>query len=365
MTPITSILIQFLVKPSISNNWDSYEWHNLLQEAYLTGLVARVYWILQKQNLLGNVPEQLMWHLESANLVFSSHQQDVKLEIKGICNALKMAGITPVFLKGTAYMLANDICFHGRLFSDIDIFVPKDSLNSVEEMLKWNGWVGEKLDEHDEKYYRDWMHEIPPMTNNKTGMTIDVHHNLVPLVSRIKLSSDKLLENTIVNEDGRKTLAPEDKVLHSAAHLLLDSEFKHGFRDLHDLFLLITTNLDTDRDFIDKLHRRSNQLGFNLVLFYCLSLLQNLFGLGADKAVLKMCKGHALSSPFRHVTLLSFQKVLTPSPLRHRSSKYRLSSFLLFVRSHWLKMPVHILLPHLLYKAFVTPYLKRKENAEK
>ena len=73
------------------------------------------------------------------------------------------------------------------------------------------------------------MHEIPPMTNSVSGMTIDVHHNLVPLVSRMRLNGDEFLNKSKANEHGIVTLSSEDKVLHSAIHLLLDGEFNHGF----------------------------------------------------------------------------------------------------------------------------------------
>ena len=34
-----------------------------------------------------------------------------------------------------------------------------------------------------------------------------------------------------------------------------------------------------------------------------------------------------------------------------------------FVRAHWLRMPVHLLLPHLLHKAFISPYQREPKPA--
>ena len=31
-----------------------------------------------------------------------------------------------------------------------------------------------------------------------------------------------------------------------------------------------------------------------------------------------------------------------------------------FIRAHWLRMPAHLLIPHLLHKAFISPYLDNK-----
>jgi hypothetical protein len=250
------------------------------------------------------------------------------------------------------------------LFADVDIFVDKSDINATEEMLRWNGWIAEKLDEHDEKYYRNWMHEIPPMVNSKTNMTIDVHHNLIPLVSRIKLDSTKLKDRIVSNQDGIRSLAPEDKVLHSAAHLLLDGEFDNGFRDIHDLYLLITEGVSINADFLDLLQKRAEQLGFELVLYYCLRLQQRIFALTiADKYIVAL--EAKISSPIiAKLVLEMLFTVIHPSTTLADSRKQRTYALMLFIRSHWLKMPMHILVPHLFHKAFITPYIEWKKNKE-
>ncbi|RMG34887.1 MAG: hypothetical protein D6720_08325 [Gammaproteobacteria bacterium] len=39
-----------------------------------------------------------------------------------------------------------------------------------------------------------------------------------------------------------------------------------------------------------------------------------------------------------------------------------IARLLLFIRAHYLRMPLHMLLPHLAYKAFVAPYRERKQE---
>ncbi|NQY62244.1 MAG: nucleotidyltransferase family protein [Alteromonadaceae bacterium] len=363
----SNVLVKFLITPIIVNRWSQKEWQQLIQQAYVTNLMARVHFILNDNKLIKYVPNNVEWHFTSAHKVYLAHQQDVLNEVSVICNALKLANIAPVFLKGTAYLLADDKCNQGRLFSDVDIFVIKSELDSTEKMLHWNGWVGEEVDQHDEKYYRDWMHEIPPMTNTKTHMTIDVHHNLVPLVSRIKLNSDKLLE-TIETVGDYKILSMEDRILHSAVHLLLDGEFNQGFRDLHDLYLLISDGLSVNKDFLVVLYTRSQQLGFELILYYCLSLMSIVFNLDVDTRVTKEFEKNIKSPLTAKLVLKLFCQVLNPTEKLIKSYKYRISLFMLFIRSHWIKMPFQMLIPHLLYKAFITPYNEwkkaQKQNEE-
>jgi hypothetical protein len=353
-------LITFIHQPKSIENWTPCLWDQFLQQAYNTGLLARVFSILTEHDLFESVPEHLKWHFNSANIVYLAHKQDVLLEVEYIEKALKPAGITPVFLKGAAYLLNEAKCSDGRLFADVDIFVAKKDLASTEELLRWNGWVGKKVDEHDEKYYRDWMHEIPPMTNTRSGMTVDVHHNLVPLVSRMSLNSEEILANVVVNEKGIKTLSAEDKVLHSASHLLLDGEFNHGFRDLHDIYLLIVEYSMEDPLFLSRLQKRSLFLGFELIFYYCLKLQQHFFSLSVEEQLLEECEKRFKSKFIKNSVLKAMIKVLTPDVYKHRSTSFNTALFILFIRSHWLKMPMHILIPHLIYKSLISPIKQRK-----
>jgi hypothetical protein len=353
-------IIILLCHPQKVKKWETHQWDELLQQAYSTGLVGRIYSILSNAELFAFVPDLLQWHFTSAHTVFLAHKHDVLSEIGYIEKALKPAGIHPVFLKGSAYILAGAKCSQGRLFADIDIFVSKKELPATEEILRWSGWAGKKMDKHDEKYYRDWMHEIPPMTNTRTGMTIDVHHNLVPVVSRMRLNSEKIFSNVMIDNKGVKTLSAEDKVLHSAAHLLLDGEFNHGFRDLHDVYLLIVEYTAKDPIFLSRLQQRSIDLGFELIFFYCLKLQCYFFALSVEDNLLVECEKRLKSVVISRQILKLFIKVLSPNITNHGSQSYKNALFLLFLRAHWLKMPTHILLPHLLYKSFVAPFNRRK-----
>lgn len=353
-------IIIFICQPQAVAKWLPSQWDELLQQAYNTGLLARVYATLQEHDLFEFVPENLKWHFSSANTVFLAHKQDVLLEVEHIEKALKPAGITPIFLKGAAYLLDGAKCSDGRLFADIDIFVAKKDLASTEEMLRWSGWIGKQMDKHDEKYYRDWMHEIPPMTNTRSWMTIDVHHNLVPLVSRMSLNSDEILADVIINEKGIKTLSSEDKVLHSASHLLLDGEFNHGFRDLHDIYLLMAEYTAKDPLFLSRLQKRALFLGFELIFYYCLKLEQHFFSLSVEEHLFIECEKRFNSKIVPENVLKVMIKVLTPDVYKHRSLSFNIALFILFIRSHWLKMPIHILIPHLIYKSLISPIKQRK-----
>ncbi len=83
-------------------------------------------------------------------------------------------------LKGAAYLVADLPSSAGRLFSDVDILVPKPRLPEVESHLTMHGWMTTHHSGYDQRYYRERMHELPPMEHVHRGTTIDVHHTILP-----------------------------------------------------------------------------------------------------------------------------------------------------------------------------------------
>ena len=89
-------------------------------------------------------------------------------------------------------------------------------------------------DAYDQRYYRQWMHELPPLRHMTRQTVLDVHHTILPLTAHLKPDPAKLWE-AAVGIEGQVNfcvLAPVDMVLHSATHLFHDGELEHGLRDL-------------------------------------------------------------------------------------------------------------------------------------
>ena len=257
-----------------------------------------------------------------------------------------------IFLKGAAYHVTAEPAGRGRLFSDVDILVPEEKLLDVERALITAGWMTNTIDPYDQKYYRQWMHEIPPLRHLKRKTSIDVHHNILPKTSRFCPDAKKLLANIVkIPEKNIWALAPEDRVLHSATHLFHEGEFEQGFRDLSDLDLL-PKEFSAQENFWEKLLQRADELLQQIPLFYALRYTHQIL---QTPVPLKVLEASAQQAPNRINTKLMdalFLRALMPD---HESCNDRwtgLARWLLFVRSHWLKMPVYLMVPHLLRKSF-------------
>ena len=136
-------------------------------------------------------------------------------------------------MKGAGYVLGGIANARGRLSSDIDILVPKAALPDVELALAKAGWLGMKLDDYDQQYYRRWMHEIPPLRHRHRATVIDVHHTILPLTLRITPDADALISDALPVPVGSHTayvLTLEDMVIHAAVHAFYDGELNSRLR---------------------------------------------------------------------------------------------------------------------------------------
>ena len=130
-----TMLVSLLCEPSTAASLSLSQWDLILRQARESGLLSRLAYELQKQDFAG-VPEQMLMHLESAITYAERQRQVVQWEVRCISEALEMNNVPIVLLKGAAYVVANLPAARGRIFSDIDIIVPKKHLGSVEQGLR-------------------------------------------------------------------------------------------------------------------------------------------------------------------------------------------------------------------------------------
>src|SRR5207253_1876025 len=143
--------------------------------------------------LLSQVPAAPRAHLQAARTLAQAQADAVRREVAYIDRALATTGIPIILLKGAAYLIAGLPAARGRLFSDIDILVPHGALANVETTLLLHGWQTSKTNAYDQRYYRKWMHELPPLKHVSRQTLLDVHHAILPTTARLKPDSAKLL----------------------------------------------------------------------------------------------------------------------------------------------------------------------------
>jgi hypothetical protein len=341
---MSNLLLEVLRTPDVIKEFSSEDWNLFISQGYNTRMLGRCYVNFEKLQLLAHIPTPLLWHFESAFQVSLAHKVDVKLEMHYINQALKMAGIVPIYLKGAAYELTGDDAAKGRVYSDIDIYIPKHKLPAAEQVLRWKGWVQGDVDPSDEAYYRNWMHEIPPLVHSSRGTTLDVHHNLLPVIARISIDPKKLAEGISPNAE---YLSAADRVLHSIVHLFMETEFDKGLRDLSDIDLLLKQHSQTDPMFWTQLSQRADYLDLGRLYFYALRYADMLLNTPIPADVLDLVRRrHGPNKVLLRCMDCLFINVFSQSQERVRKADNKLAHFMIFIRGHWLKMPLHILLYH-------------------
>ncbi|MBS3963341.1 MAG: nucleotidyltransferase family protein [Methylomonas sp.] len=346
-----------LAKLRLSESGDclsDQRWEQVVRLARSSGLVARLALYAQRFGSF-RPPESVAWTLQSAHSYWLAQQRIVQWELYELEKVCSFLGLPLIVLKGSAYCAADLHAGLGRVFNDIDILLPKSKLGEFKEALKWHGWYQLPLDRYDQHYYEHWMHELPPMRHIKRGTTLDVHHNIVPETCSLCPNAQLLLD-AAVNIDGTAywMLSPEDRLLHSATHLMLGGEFDNGLRDLTDIDLLLRQACDDDADFQRKLLARAAQLGLALPLFYALWACKALLHTPLSDSVLHELQSTAKLGRLRLKLMTAILlAALRPSHPLCDGLGVAVARWLLYLRSHWLKMPPQLLIPHLLRKAWL------------
>jgi len=328
------------------------QWEELIHEARRANLMGRIAQSLAELELLPRVPPAPRAQLDAALVMATAQVQAVEREVAFLRKALARVDVDLVLLKGAAYLIAGLPAARGRVFSDVDILVPAARLADVESSLMLHGWSTTHHDAYDQRYYRKWMHELPPMRHNLRMSILDVHHAILPRTARLKPDSQKLLAASvpIAGDPRLRVLAPVDMVLHSATHLFHNEELTQGLRDLADLDSLLR-HFGQDAGFWDELPRRGAELDLARPLYLGLRYAARFMGTPVPPAALR---GADLGRPPRWSARLLdtlYDRALPPVSADDVGMLTALSRRALYVRAHWLRMPPLLLARHLCVKA--------------
>jgi Uncharacterised nucleotidyltransferase len=350
-----SLLVEALTSPSVVAGLGPAQWDELIRLARTADVLARLEARIQSEGIVAEVPLPVQRHLNAARLLARRQQDELAHEVATISSVLEAEGISLVLLKGAAYAAAGMSTSKGRMVSDVDILVPRDRLLHAEAALMRAGWLATNSDAYDQYYYRKWMHEIPPLQHVHRGSVLDVHHAVVPPTAGYGLDSGMLLD-AAVPVDGQpnvRVLCDVDMVLHSAVHLMHEGELELGFRGLLDLDLMLK-ELSVKPAFWPRLLDRALTLGLQRPTYLALRYVKKMFETPVPDSTLERLLVHASGLGPARLALLDFLYARGLQP-DHPSLVDRWSGMArqtLYLRSHLLRMPWYLLLPHLARKSF-------------
>ena len=348
-----------LTTPAAVVSWGLPKWDLLIRQARRANLLPRLAVVLDDHGLMGKVPPQARAHLQAAALVPQRQEKAVRWETRQILAAIAATGTKLILLKGAAYVMAGLSPARGRVFADIDLLVPRTALPEVEAALMKHGWMTTHHNAYDQRYYRRWMHELPPMQHTTRQSVLDVHHAILPQTARLKPSAEKLRAAAIpvAGVSNLYVLAPEDMVLHCATHLFHDGELENGLRDLADLDALLR-EFSERPNFWEYLPARAAELDLLRPLFYGLRYSNQVLGTRVPAEAIRLAEAGKPPRLLLQVMDAIFLRALRPDHPTAGDTWTPVARSLLYLRAHWLRMPPLLLAWHLTVKAL----RKKKEE---
>lgn len=325
------------------------EWNRVVLHARRTQTLGQLAAQLSSAGFIDEVPPAVLKHLALSRITAQRRADAARWEIGVIRRAIS-ADTPVVLLKGCAYLLAKDTNAEGRFFSDIDVLVPRSALGKTEAALTGAGWMPSQVSDYDRRYYREWSHEVPPMEHVRRHTVVDLHHAIIPPVSRCSVSTELLLESAEEVDTGIYVLGAADRVIHCAMHLIQEGEASKVFRDLYDLYLLLEQHF-TESSKRAELYSRAQRLGLYQFVVAAVRAADSVFGTkkmatDAEKSWIASC-------------LTAVAAGSTPGA--ENQFAVQVSRIVLLAYSHWIKMPVSILIPHLFRKTMLGILAKNNE----
>jgi hypothetical protein len=312
-----------------------FDWNALVTAARAESLLGTLAFRLEGRKL----PTAVGRILENARIDAGQARRQALWEAEMARRVLAPTGIPVILLKGTAYAAAGLEAGIGRSIGDLDILIPRDSLDSAEAALLAAGWEWVKQDGYDDRYYRDHMHELPPLIHKERDRMIDVHHTILPLTARPRPEVAAMIADSLVLENGLRVLSPEDMVVHSVAHLFADGDLAGGLRNLWDIDRMLRDFAAAD-GFWRRLEERARLHQLAAPVERALRLASKIYGTPVDPA---------LAGSARAADWLFERRLLARNGWGQEVRRCLRLAF--YIRSHWLRMPPFMLARHLWVKA--------------
>ena len=340
--------LEAMARPEGLTELTAAEWDALLREGYAIQSLGRLSYVLQERTIEPLCQPDAVSILRGARHQPAFVQTRVLWEARHVRRLLR--GVCqPVLLKGAAYAAAGLRVGRGRLTSDLDILVPRERLDAVEETLLAAGYQMKALDEYDERYYRDWMHELPPYIHPERGIELDIHHTLLPPTGRLHPRVDLLFASARTLDNGFRVLSPVDMVINCAAHFY-QSEMHDGQKDLLDLHLMLQ-EFGAIADFWTHLEARARAHHLCRPLYFAVALCRSLVGCDVPERCLTTLERSGGRAPLDAVLMpLARASIEAFGPSRRAPW---LARQVLLSHSHLVKMPPGLLARHLAHKLLV------------
>lgn len=346
------LLLSLLTQPDEALRWSPTDWDLAVRAARSAKLLGALHARLSAAGLLARIPEPAAQMLESDYRVSLQRAAMASVELRAVAEALGEYGGPIVLLKGAAYAALGSRTGHGRIFQDVDLMVPKAHLQEVEDVLIFAGWESETTDAYDQRFYREWSHELPPLRFPERPMQLDVHHTIVPVTSRFRPDAQRLFDMAQPLAGSRfATLHPAHRLVHAAAHVFADSDCVSKLRDLVDIDSLARDWVEAPEAWFT-VFEEARRAHLERPLWYAIDVCRAWLQTPVPEAAAELIAAASPPAPLRWwMAALLARTLAPPAPEGRRDIVRSVAARLLNLRYLWQRMPPRLLAYHAFHKA--------------
>lgn len=333
------------------------EWDRLVRIARLGSVAGVLHARYEAVGALDVLPAPVVRQLRSERAIAEYRAQMTRWNLQHLAEVLAPLDTELVLLKGSAYVAQDAPWARGRPTGDVDLLVRASEIGRAETALRAAGWRFGEISDYDERYYREWSHELPPLMHPERPLPLDLHHTILPVTSRLRPDADALIAAAVaLPGTPLRVLAPEHQLLHTCCHLFEDSDMWHQLRDLLDLDAMLRARAG-DIGFDERLAQSAAHHGLHRPLHYGLRYARRFLASPVPPLAAREAARHA--QPSRAIALLMdalvARSLLPASPDSPVSASRRWSRRALKVRYFARRFPPRLLARHLWTKLFRAP----------
>ena len=214
------------------------DWKKVVHVSSNHYVLPTLYWKLKQHHLLTFIPSDLAEYMNTLSNLNRDRNQQIILQAEEINTLLLKNNITPIFLKGTAFILEDlyqDIA--ERMIGDIDFLVSKSDYQKTIFLLKKDGYhllFPNKMSLDCSKHY-------PRLVKQGRLNAVEIHRELTLKKYKPFFQYNTVSRNTIISKNCR-LLSFQDQLAHTIINNQINDKnyyYKNiPLRNAYDLFLL-------------------------------------------------------------------------------------------------------------------------------
>lgn len=227
---------KILVEEQLKSN--SVNWDNVVKVSTGHYVFPALYCNLKHADFLRYLPSDLVEYMQHITQLNRERNEQIIEQAKELNELLLANNITPIFLKGTAFLLQDlyeDIA--ERMVGDIDFLVKKDEAELTYKILTQNNYTSVSNDEYFFPHHR----HLPRIKKEKRIAAVEIHTKMLKEEYVEEFNYETTIPNSFTKNSVTFLGNNEQLSLAIIANQINDDDklrYKIGLRNTYDVYLL-------------------------------------------------------------------------------------------------------------------------------